>query len=403
MAITKNWIKIHFGLHQYLQTYIEAAPGYGEAEAPALNSPSHNSTSTLGDLRVGRLFMNRSLATFISIGAIICSAAILLGHSFSAKEASVVDASTPYEIKIGVTPSSLSNIRQDLIRMIWGADTLPAGWPNLREEGAAKILASMPVASQWVASLPAGMDSRIYYWKNVGAKLAVHHGGHGTQLADPSLLSKLWSDGWSVLYVNMPLEGGNARPIVQHPKFGNFQLLSHAHLQLVDLAGYSLLQVFMQPIVEALNKATEEARMDRVAMVGFSGGGWATTLYAALDKRIDVSVQIAGSLPMFLRNAAPFKSLGDAEQIYPPLLAIVDYLDLYVMATDGGRKQLQILNKRDPCCFRGEQAEIYVSSVRSASHGVGGAWNLWVDDSHAKHAVSAAAEDRVLSFLKASN
>ena len=350
-------------------------------------------------MRVRKKIVNRVLAACITIGAVCGGGAMLSVQSFSPESGSPIEATLVHEIKIDVTADSLPGKRRDLIQVIWSKDALPNGWPNLRKAGMAPYGADMPPAELWFVSLPAGVNSRIHYWRNGGTKLVMYHGGHGAELDKPSLLPKLWNEGWSVLYVNMPLEGGNDRPIVQHPKFGSFQLLSHAHLQLVDLAGYSLLQLFMQPIVEALNRATAEVPTNRVAMVGFSGGGWATTLYAALDKRIDVSVPIAGSLPMFLRNAPPFKSLGDAEQIYPPLLAVADYLDLYVMATDGGRQQLQILNRRDPCCFRGEQAHTYAQSVRSASMECGGAWDLWIDDTHAKHTISGAAESRVLSYI----
>src|SRR5438445_13772028 len=97
-------------------------------------------------------------------------------------------------------------------------------------------------------------------------------------------------------------------------------------------------------------------------MSGISGGGWTTHLYAALDPRIKESFPVAGSLPSYLRTGAcgSFET-GDYEQ-NPAVSSIVShfynniasYLDLYILASYGeGRKQIQILNQYDACCFAG--------------------------------------------------
>jgi hypothetical protein len=93
-----------------------------------------------------------------------------------------------------------------------------------------------------------------------------------------------------------------------------------------------------------------------VQMIGLSGGGWTTTVYAAIDPRVTRSHPVAGSLPFSLRGAAPnvTSSVGDREQrrdTLPGFYGAAAYLDLYVMAATGpGRRQLQILNRFDPCC-----------------------------------------------------
>ena len=55
----------------------------------------------------------------------------------------------------------------------------------------------------------------------------------------------------------------------------------------------------------------------RVVMVGLSGGGWTTTVAAAIDPRIDLSIPVAGSLPFAMRTAHagdPYHDLGYYEQ-----------------------------------------------------------------------------------------
>ena len=37
-------------------------------------------------------------------------------------------------------------------------------------------------------------------------------------------------------------------------------------------------------------------------MIGLSGGGWTTTVYAAIDPRIVKSIPVAGTLPLYLRG-----------------------------------------------------------------------------------------------------
>jgi hypothetical protein len=89
-------------------------------------------------------------------------------------------------------------------------------------------------------------------------------------------------------------------------------------------------------------------------MVGLSGGGWTTNLLAAIDERIKYSFSVAGSMPLYYRSDA---SMGDIEQFLPELYRdIAGYPDLYVLGAYGkGRKQVQILNRKDDCCFGQKQ------------------------------------------------
>ena len=105
-------------------------------------------------------------------------------------------------------------------------------------------------------------------------------------------------------------------------------------------------------------------------MVGISGGGWTTTLIAALDDRIDNSFSVAGSYPMFLRSDP--KNFGDYEQHHLELYQLANYLDLYVMASYGeNRKFVQIFNKSDPCCFDGDAFLEYEKQVQQTVYGLG--------------------------------
>jgi hypothetical protein len=109
-----------------------------------------------------------------------------------------------------------------------------------------------------------------------------------------------------------------------------------------------------------------------IHMTGRSGGGWATTIYAALDWRIERSVSVAGTLPIELRtlDLDYMDDLGDWEQSSAYLFRIVSYQELYEAAggLDDSRRHVQIYNEFDECCFKGVKgmaaAQEYASSPK---------------------------------------
>jgi hypothetical protein len=130
--------------------------------------------------------------------------------------------------------------------------------------------------------------------------------------------------------------------------------------------GFSPLQYFLDTPIVALNTfLAQNPAPTSITAMGVSGGGWTVTLLAALDTRIGRSVQIAGTLPLPLRNSH-VNEHGDWEQRLPGLTAgegQLDYLDLYLMGADGGRSQLQINNEFDTCCFSGTKDEKYAEHL----------------------------------------
>jgi len=86
-------------------------------------------------------------------------------------------------------------------------------------------------------------------------------------------------------------------------------------------------------------------------MIGLSGGGWSTTLAAALDVRIELSFPVAGGLPFEMYNPV-FDSRDFEQEPERPIYQIVDYVDEYVLGGLGEfRSQVQLLHEMDPCCW----------------------------------------------------
>ena len=143
-------------------------------------------------------------------------------------------------------------------------------------------------------------------------------------------------------------------------------------------------------------------------MVGLSGGGWTTTVAAAVDPRIKLSVPVAGSFPRQLPCGI---NVNDPEQD-----AIASYLNLYALGSLGaGRRQVQVLNEYDRCCFKvkcdrpvhDNQPDIqkYERLVQDADQRLGGGrFSVHIDfDSH-RHQISAnVAQEVILPALKQSS
>jgi len=67
-------------------------------------------------------------------------------------------------------------------------------------------------------------------------------------------------------------------------------------------------------------------------MIGLSGGGRTTTVYAAVDPTIGCSFPVAGTIPRYLRSGG---SVGDREQNEPSFYRLAGYLDLYLLGAVG--------------------------------------------------------------------
>lgn len=243
-------------------------------------------------------------------------------------------------------------------------------------------------------------------WVPWNHRLAVYHNGHGEPFdVMVRTVNGLLQRGYSVLICAMPFMHWNAQPIAG-PSGGLVTIASHDALARWESATFSALTFFLDPVTVALNHAVAAYRPTSIPMIGLSGGGWTTTLCAAIDPRITRSYPTAGTLPFYLRPAAPnvTSSVGDWEQrkdTLPGFYGIAGYLDLYVMAATGpGRRQIQILNRFDPCCFSGVGHRGYAPAVRHRTAVIDhDAWDIVEDATHDQHAISPYALSIILHDL----
>ena len=305
-----------------------------------------------------------------------------------------------------LTSAGVEARRGELIRFLWGS----GGWPRalaLRKRASASPIQGLRHArdvEELTVRMEAGETNVTHHYRPQRPKrelVVVHHGHSCTfdDLRDPRtygmgrLVDELLGAGYGVLTVSMP-----------HLRPGDCKTMPHGEIFRLPVSGGSPLKFFLEPVAVSLNSLRAQYR--QIHMTGLSGGGWATTVYAALDPSIRMSIPIAGSIPLYLRTGG---SVGDEEQFHEAFYRLAGYPDLYLMGSTGaGRRQLQILNRRDDCCFGERQHNaarapyeaayrVYEAAVQKA----GGAFRLELDETATRHEVSAWAARRIVEVLGA--
>ena len=249
-----------------------------------------------------------------------------------------------------------------------------------------------------------GVSSKVYLLvpENTNNKLIIYHHGHAIdQKNEKNTFQTFLNHGYAVLIISMPLTNENSTPIVDLDKFGKIRLNFHDDFIFLESENFSPLVFFIEPISSSLNYLDENYSFERYYMIGISGGGWATGVYSALDSRIEKSFPVAGTSPMFMK-INNLKQFGDYEQRYPDFYNIANYLEQYIMASNGeNRKQLQIFNKNDPCCFSGNDFLIYEDEVKQSLSQIGnGEFSIHIDENNFNHSISSDSLTLILNELE---
>jgi hypothetical protein len=304
--------------------------------------------------------------------------------------------------------------RDELVAFIWGPAGLPKEQParveNAIQDERYSNLDNLKQIDRLTVNMDWGLTSTAYHFIPVQGnnKLIIYHGGHdGDFIVAKDLIAFFLGQGFAVIGMSMPLEGPNNHPVVELERMGKFQLTFHDQFKLLKMKSGHPVQLFLTPVAVIVNYAQSHG-YDAVFMTGVSGGGWTTTMYAAVDPRISRSYPTAGTLPLHLRadrkrtnSAQRPADWGDYEQTIPELQSIANYLDLYILGSVGEhRKQLQIVNKNDPCCFGGEAYKAYETVVNDRVGAAGsGSFAVFLDVKNTNHSVSAEAMKVILADI----
>ena len=228
--------------------------------------------------------------------------------------------------------------------------------------------------------------------------LVIYHQGHGGSYAKGSkIIKRLLDLDFDILAMEMPLMGQNNKPVAYIHNLGNVKLSNHNRLQLLKLKEGIPIKFFIEPVIRCKEAAIQKNKYEKIHMIGLSGGGWTTTLAAALDPDIETSAAVAGALPIALREY----DLGDYEQYTIDLYSKVNYIDMFILGSYGqGRHQLQIFNVYDSCCFRGYRAKSYERILEKSLKELGrGEVSVWHDETHWSHKISDSSMSRIIQQI----
>lgn len=310
------------------------------------------------------------------------------------------------------SPAAAESKRAEIIRYIWGA----GGFPRNQHPAATQRNAPSPISGlQHVKSvetmtirMEAGQENTTHHFlpQRANGKLAVLQHGHGCTFDDlkaeksyglAHTVDQMLGEGYGVLIAYMP-----------HMRPDDCGTVPHGKMFDLPVSAGNQLKFFLEPVAISLNAL--KPRYKEIHMAGLSGGGWTTTLYAAIDPAIRTSYPVAGSIPLYLRIGG---SVGDLEQYLDEFYQLAGYPDLYVLGSSGpGRKQVQILNRRDDCCFGEAQhdarrtgssyEDAYRAYERRVQQALGkqGEFRLVIDETAPRHMISAEAVRIMLREMK---
>ncbi len=265
------------------------------------------------------------------------------------------------------------------------------GMPNLKE------ITRLTIETDW------GLNSIVYLFipHKANNQSVIYHQGHNGKFSHgKNTIAALLERGYHVVGMSMPLLGMNRQPVVDLSGFGKVCISSHNLISYLSPVSGHPIRYFLDPVTTVVNYL-QQFNFDRISMVGISGGGWTTTLYAAVDPRIQYSFPVAGTFPLYLRSQ-DLPSIGDYEQYVPEVYEVVNYLEMYILGSFGeNRKQVQVLNEFDKCCFSGTGYRTYVDIIKGRVQKLGkGSFDVFLDSSHHEHKISDIAIGLILESLE---
>ncbi len=304
-------------------------------------------------------------------------------------------------------PEDIALQRNRFIEFLWGKPGLPSSLPVLVTKGLTdkryNKISSLSRIDYLRIDMEYGIESHVYHFipKKPNNQIVLYHQGHGGDFHhSKKQISQLIDNGFSVIAFCMPLIGLNNQPVVHLPRFGEIKFTRHRLIDFLTPKNGHPVKYFIEPVIVVMNYIKEKGDYTSVSMIGISGGGWTTTLAAAIDTRIQKSFPVAGSYPLFLSTVSR-TDWGDYEQTVPELYRTVNYLELYILGSHGkNRSQTQIINQYDSCCFSGTKWKTYRSIVEERVQKLGaGEFSIFMDSSHRGHTVSKVAMKEILDRL----
>lgn len=340
-------------------------------------------------------------------------------------------------------PAAVQGLRVGALQKIFGSNgALPTASPNPGETTkATTYFGQTPSSTTWLANYYAhgGIYNPIYGANSGGIIMRSHlstfagstcllivNGGHGegffpnsptpffTNKPEPetqAMVRRFVAAGCDVLMSSMPMTGENefsneylgypvGAQVVNFPNFDPHLYLGTLPVHAPPTGKGTPLQYFIGAPMASLGYALSLRSYAKVISTGISGGGWTTTMLAALDPRITHSYAVAGSVPFAHRGEA-----GDWEQYDGVKPLGIDYSDLYLMGMIDGageptRKVRLLYNGKDECCFKSASVGVWAADLIKRARDEGyGQLRVTIDPEKVRHAIHASHVDFMLNDL----
>jgi hypothetical protein len=307
-------------------------------------------------------------------------------------------------------------VRSNIIKFLWKRDKLPVTMPTKINKDIsppsyfdAFKKSNLKQVDEIIIDMDLDFTSTVYHLQPIKSsnKLLVYHLGHSWDInanGGNKVIASFLEQGYAIIIFRMPMTGKNKSLT------GSQIVSAHNEMKKLESDTINPLKFFVEPIAVSLNYVEKEYSYTDTVMMGVSGGGWTTTLYAAIDTRILKSFPVAGSSPLYLRTPpCGQQSAGDYEQGMKDTSNMVtsfyvntaSYLDLYILGAHGpGRQQVQILNKYDHCCHNGIRHFTYEKTIKDIILQLGsGKFSVALDTTHKEHKISQWGLDIINSNI----
>ena len=266
----------------------------------------------------------------------------------------------------------VTDYRNHIIDVIWSGDGFPAGTLTSRTDNgddAGNVSTNLADTDAITIEITKGAVTKTidgFIWTPTVSNnelvifLEGHQGIGGSN--GFSLFEQLTDEGYTVVALEMP-DDGNLSAHNSYPAP-------------TDSVNY--LRFFVEGAIRVINDIGGD--FDAVKLCGFSGGGFATPVVAAIDTRVSTSIGMHGSLPLYMTLAG-----RDWEQFLPDLDPAITYIDLYTLSGAGsGRKHIQILNEIDQYfnLTAYNTGDAYATDLTTRVSELGGEYSLqWINQS----------------------
>lgn len=325
-------------------------------------------------------------------------------------------------------PSEVVQVRSELRTAIFGSDATP--FPNAptidtQYEGHCCygnpewFYGRSPVSTVWIVPRWGyggglyGMLERMHFSRFENATcLLLYNSGHGASYFPngyPTVVSSnvisfirrmVNEQHCDVILQSMPLQGENGN-VATYMGYNSHDTLGTTAASAPPSGGR--LRYFLEGGIASISYAIQQhGPYNKIVVAGLSGGGWTTTLLAAIDPRITHSYAVAGSIPIGYR----LPTEGDWEQVAAIKSLNIDYQELYLMGTidaagNPTRKARLFYNQNDPCCFPASRVVGWAQWVKPYVQAYSfGPLNIYIDPSANVHDVLPTHADVILQDVE---